>query len=1089
MKANRIAMWLLSLFLGIASMNAQQFTIKGEVLDETGEPLTGASVRVKGTPSGIITDIDGNFAISVKKGDILSVSYIGYMPQEITITGDQNLKIVLKEDSQTLEEVVVVGYGTMRKKDLTGAVVQIKPDQLADQNPGNVQELLRGTAGLQIGYDASAKGGGSIQLRGQNSVRAANKDDDYVGDAHSSPLIVLDGMIFYGELSEINPDDIAQIDVLKDASSTAVYGARAAAGVIIITTKKGKMGKPVINVSANLAINTKSDYNDFYDAEGYLRYHEDWRKKDTYGLNPETGKYEAYVTGNVGKGYFDHPSRLGKYGVDEATWMGYGANPGQSAEDVYIHRLFTENPGANVYANYLAGRTYDWNKNTFRTGLNQDYNASISGASERMNYYLSFGYLNNEGAVRGNDYYAFRSNIKLSGKVTDWLEIGANVNFQDRSDGDIQVNLGSNYWDANQLRNSPFSLAFDETGAPIQYPMGADTKYGHNYFFERNYYDLEKGYTTLNSIITANVYLPLGFTYRFNIAPRYQHFYNRYFMSHDKPDSTDTGTGVDREWSKSFDWALNNTITWDRYFKENMHHVIITLVQEAEDNRYWQDKTEARNIKPSDALGFHNTSNATLADSKFWTTDTHYTADALMARGFYSYDDRYMITATVRRDGYSAFGKNKAHATFPSVALGWVFTNEKFWKGYWMNSGKLRLSWGKNGNRQLKDPYLALANLGSGQGGTMTYLKPDGSIAEEMKYLMMDRLANKDLQWESTESWNAGLDLAFLNQRISASIDVYHKATTNMILPMSLPGFSGFGRVATNLGKVTNDGFELTINSTNIRMKNFEWNTTLGFSYNRNRIRTIKGDMEDILDADGNVIGRREQNDLNNKWYIGKPIGEIWDYKVTGIWQADEIEEAARYGQRPGDPKVANLYTADDKVNADGTVTPVYNDKDKVYLGTTNPPIYWSLRNNFKLWQNFDVAISLYSYMGHKSLENYYLNGDNGGSLMSKGYNTMKKTYWTPENPSNTYARLDAKGPSGATGAQRLHKRDFIRLDNISLGYTLPTKWTNRVMLDRVRFSFGIRNVCTWARDWEYGDPETGGLATRTYTFGLNITL
>ncbi len=1089
----------LTLMMNVPYLGAQnsQVTVTGKVEDAMG-PVIGASIVEKGVASnGTITDIDGNFSIKVNPNATLVVSFIGYKTVEIPVKGQRNVKATLQEDSEMLDEVVVVGYGTMRKKDLTGSVIQIRPEKLANEAPKTVQDVLRGTPGLNVGYDASAKGGGSMMVRGQRSVYQT--DDDITKDTHNSPLIILDGMQFYGELSEINTEDIGQIDVLKDASAAAIYGAKGANGVIVVTTKKGKMGKPTINVSATLGVNTKSAYRDVFNASEYMQYREDWYKVGVDGKNPLTGVYEAYgrhkwvvddnKTGEghyervTSLGYYDRLSNIGRYGITEEQWMAYTANEaGELAQSVYAKRLGLEDA---VLRNYLAGNTHDWYDQTFRTGINQDYNASISGATERMSYYMSFGYQKNEGAVKGNDYNAMRANLKVSGKVTDWLEIGANVNFQDRSDGDIQVSLGTNYWDANMLRNSPYSDYRNEDGSLVQYPMGSTVKRGYNYEFDRQYLDLDKGYTVLNTIFNAKVKLPFNITYDFNIAPRYEFFHNFYFMSADLPDSSPTSRGVDREHSKRFDYSLNNTITWDYTFAQK-HHVVLTLVQEAEERRYWNDKIEARNILPSDALGFHNTQNGTKDNSNFKTNDTHETAAAYLGRLFYSYDDRYMFTGSVRRDGYCAFGANNPWATFPSLSVAWSFVNEKFFKWEPMSTGKLRVSWGKNGNRQLKDPYLALSNLASGTGGTMGYFT--GSDYVDMKYLSVDRLRNSNLQWEKTSSWNFGLDFGFLNNRIGGSLEAYFMKTTDMIMNQRLPGFCGFGSVTTNLGEVQNNGFELSLNTINIQNKDFEWRTTFGFSYNKNQIKHLYYEYENILDAEGNIIGRKEQDDTSNKWFIGKSIGEIWDYKVTGIWQVDEVDEAAKVGQQPGDPKVENHYTDDDKINADGSRTPVYNDKDKQFLGTTNAPIRWSLRNEFTILKNIDFSFNLYSYMGHKSLEGYYLNNDNGGSLMTYGFNTFKKNYWTIDNPSNTYARLEAKGPDGATGAQRLHNRNFIRLDNISLAYTLPQKLTKKWQIDRVKLYATVRNVATWAADWEYADPETGGLATRTYTFGLNLT-
>jgi TonB-linked SusC/RagA family outer membrane protein len=1065
--------------MNIQLLNAQsqRIDVTGVVKDAMGETIIGASVLEKGATNGTVTDLEGRFSLTVASRSTLVVSYIGYTAQEIPVNGRSSLTIILEEDSKILDEVVVVGYGTMRKKDLTGSIVQIRPDKLANENPKTVQDILRGTPGLQVGYDASAKGGGSMQIRGQRSV--------YTDGGHNDPLIILDGMIFYGELSEINPDDIGQIDVLKDASAASVYGARAASGVIIITTKKGKLGKPVVNISANTGVTAKSSYREMFSPSDYMQYREDWYKAETYGMNDATGRYEAYQTDAMKSkaGYYDRPENLSQYGVLLDQWRAYSSNSaGESDASIYARRLLLE--GA-VLENYLAGKTFDWYDHTFRTGFNQDYNVSVSGASDKMNYYLSVGYLRNEGAVNYNDYQAVRSNLKLEGKVNKWLEIGANINFQNRSDGDLQPGLGTNYWDANQLRNSPYSNYINEDGSLAQYPMGASLKRGHNYDFDKQFLDLEKGYTVLNSIFNVKVKLPFNITYSFNASPRFQWFYDRYFMSADLPDSSPKSRGVNREQAKRFDWSLNNTIAWDYTFAKK-HHVNLTLVQEAEERRYWQDKIESRNILPSDALGFHNTQNGTKEDSSFSTNDTHQTADALLARAFYSYDDRYMLTASVRRDGYSAFGQNNPYATFPSLALGWSFKNEKFFNWEPMSTGKLRISWGENGNRSLADPYVSLANLGSGLGATMGYIV-DKSM-EEVKYLLVDRLANPNLRWEKTASWNIGLDYGFLNDRITGTIEFYTMNTLDMIMGQRLPGFTGFGSITTNLGEVSNRGIELSINSTNIKNDVLEWNTSFTFSYNKNRIKHLYYEYEDVLDADGNVIGNKETDDTTNKWFIGKPISTIWDYRVTGIWQEDEYEEAKRHGQRPGDAKVANNYTADDKVNNDGTVSPVYNDKDKEHLGQTAPPIHWQLRNDFTLWKDFSISFNIYSYMGHKSLSSIYLNQDNGGSLITYNYNTFRKEYWTPDNPTNKYGRLNAQGPAGITGIGRLYDRSFIRLENISVGYTLPKAWVQKLDVEKVKVSGSVRNVAVWNKDWEYGDPETGGLATRVFSLGLNVT-
>jgi len=1071
---------LVSLFLSF-DLCAQtgDRNITGIVLDNSQEPAIGAPVALKGSTVGTITDIDGKFSLNVPEKGTLVISYIGYITQEIEITGNSEYKIVLQESDLKLDEVVVVGYGTMRKKDLTGSITQIKPDNIAIENPKTVQDILRGTPGLQVGYDASAKGGGNMELRGKRSV--------YDDGGHNNPLLIVDGMQFYGELSEINPDDIGQIDVLKDASAAAIYGAKAASGVIIITTKKGKQGKPVINVSTNFGFTQRAKYRKRFEPEDYLQHRQDWYEAKTYGINPQTGAYEAYQVGDKVQqpGYYSRP---GQASVSMDDWRAYTNNEsGESDLSIWAKRVGFS---GNALANLLAGKTVDWEDHTYRTGFNQDYNASISGAGERVNYYFSMGYLKNEGVIRSDNYEAIRANMKINANITNWLEIGANVNFQDRSDGSIAID--QDYF----LRNSPYADYKDENGNLVQYPLDESySQRGYNYDFVKNYRELEKGYTVLNSIFNAKVTLPFGITYSFNASPRYQFFYDRYFESAQEPGSDPTTRGANREQQKRFDWSLNNTINWDYTFDEK-HHVNLTLVQEAEERQSWKDRIEARNILPSDALGHHNTQNGSKEYSKYESEDKHETADALLARLFYSYDSRYMITSSIRRDGYCAFGSTNPYAYFPSVALAWTFTNEKFFK--WqdiMSTGKLRVSYGKNGNRSLSDPYQALANLSGGGNKLQGYINSSGEL-ELMRYLMVDRMANPYLQWEKTSSWNFGLDYGFLNDRISGSIEYYSMKTNDMIMRQRLPEFTGFLNITTNLGEVRNKGIEISVNSLNIDSKNLKWTTTLGFSYNKNEIKHLYYENENILDAGGNVIGTKEMDDKTNGWFIGKPISEIWNYRVTGIWQKDEATEAARYGQRPGDPKVANSYTADDIVNDDGTTTPVYNDNDKEFLGQTSPPFYWSMRNEFTLWKDFTFSFNIYSYMGHKGLLGYYLNNDDDGGRMSYALqNVPEKEYWTLNNPTNEYGRIEAKGPTGAAGVEKVYDRSFIRLENISLGYTLPQKWTSRFNVERIKVFTTVRNVAVWAKEWPIGDPEVdprpgdgNGMSSRVYTLGLNFT-
>ncbi len=1062
----------------IALAQSQSIQISGTVTSEDGNPVEGATVRVKGTDRATSTNVDGRYTIELPTAGATTLVFnsTGYAMQEVPIQNRTAINITLSTDVHGMDEVVVVGYGSMRKKDLTGAVTQIRPDAIADENPRTVQDILRGTPGVRVDFDPRAKGGGGLQIRGQRSV--------YDAGGHNSPLLILDGMIYYGELSEINPDDIEQMDILKDASAAAVYGAQAASGVIIITTKKGKPGKPVVNFRSNIGTSTLATYRELFNQDEYLKHREDWLTKNTYGINPNTGAYEAYRTGTFANrpGYFMRPDRL-PADVSADTWRAYTTNTaGESDMAIWGRRLGFQ---GNALQNFLDGKFTDWSDRVFRTGFDQDYNGSVSGAGDRVNYYLSMGYMKNQGVVVSDNYRAVRANMKVDAKVTNWFELGANVNFQNRSDGNIDIDQGQ------ALRNSPYADYADANGNPQQFPLSGEfSQRGYNFDFLRQYFELEKGFTTLNSILQARVKLPFNINYSFNASPRFQFFHDRYFMSAKLPGSNPKDRGVNREQSQRFDWSINNVLNWDHEFNDK-HRINATFVYEAEDRRSWKDVINARNIQPTDELGFHNTGNGTKEDSSFSSYDDRQTADGMLGRLHYVYDDRYLVTTSLRRDGYSGFGASNPHAYFPSAAVAWNFTNESFfnWKDI-VDNGKLRLSYGENGNRALEDPNLALSNLYGGSGHMQGYINAAGDLAL-YRYLMAQRLANPALQWEKTASWNLGLEFTMFNNRLSTTMEYYSMSTKDMIMQQRLPTFIGFDRIATNLGEVTNKGFELTVNTVNIQRENFRWSTNFGMSYNKNRIKHLYYQYEDIIGPDGNVISRTEINDIPNGWFIGQPIDAIWDYNVTGIWQTSEYDEAVRHGQLPGDPKVANNYTADDVTNANGTVRPVYTDMDKEFLGRKVAPFQWSLRSDFTLWKNFSASFNLYAYTGHKRLEGIYLNNDDNGGHMTYGLaNMARKEYWTPDNPTNEYGRIEAAGPIGAGGVRKLYNRSFVRLENISIGYTLPKRWTSNVELSTVKFFGAVRNVAVWSPGWEYGDPETqdtGSWAPRLYTFGLNL--
>lgn len=1024
--------------------------------EETGQPLWGVSVTVKNAASSFSasmqTDSTGYFTFArlpAGPGYSFTFSFIGFESQ--TLSG-YNLKagaafalrVDLKNADQKINEVVVVGYGSMQKKDLTGAISQVKAERLQKESPRSIQDMLRtGVPGMYVGQSAGAKGGGDIRVRGDRSLKADN-----------APLIVLDGVIFFGELSEINPQDVDRMDVLKDASAAAIYGAKSANGVIIITTKKGASDKPTVRFDASTGIVTQGKTRPVYDAQGYLNYRTDLFNSTTRWETP--AKYTRPTAEN-----------LAKYNVTMDEWRAYDALDG-TPDEIWLLRigLFDKER-----ANYAKGRTYDWFKHSFQQGKQQNYNVSLSGRNKDLfNYYISMGYINNDGIVKDDKYRAYRANIKVDGKVNKWMQTGININFQDRTDQNFDnfFTKMAYDWEAQIINNSPYALPYDSNGVLDGQPMGASVNQGKNSAYDNKYRELERGATTLNTTIYETIKLPFNITYQMNFSPRLQWFYNRYHESSQNPLWTDNGK-VMRESTKYFDWQIDNIITWDYTFARK-HKVKVTLLQNAEEHRSWNENITARDFTPTDALGVHNLSAANPVKTTLGSNDQHSTGDALMGRLFYSYDNKYMLTASIRRDGYSAFGASNPRAVFPSLAAAWNFAGENFFHFSPMSMGKLRLSWGMNGNRSI-GIYQALSNLTTGSG-RYAYVQPNGTVYE-LSQLYVDRMANYDLKWESTSSWNVGLDFGFLDNRITGNVEVYYMPTTDLLMDQLLPDFTGFSRVTTNLGEVVNKGFELGITTTNVKRENFEWSTTVNAFFNKNEIKHLYYTYEDVIDENGHVIGSKEIDDLQNKWYIGKDRSAIWTYKVQGIWQENEREKAAEYGEIPGDVKVLD-------VNGDGKFT----NEDKQFQGNRTPKLRWNLRNDFTVLKNFDISVSIYSNWGHHETSGDFLN--NFGSQVDRTNSYVRK-YWTPDRPNNTYARLNSTNVQNIDPVRVIDK-SYIRLDNVSVSYTLPLAVTRRMDMSQLRVYASIRNVAVWAKEWEYWDPETTSLMPRYYTVGVTAS-
>lgn len=1035
----KFCMLILYSMLLCIQINAQTGNkpISGLVLDDKQEPIIGATVTLKGSTVGTVTDIDGKFQLNVPSKGTLTVSYLGYTTKETEITGRSEYKITMSENALDLEEIVVVGYGTARKKDLTGAVSNLRTDKLETEAPRSVQDMLRANiAGLDVGLSGKAKGSSDMLIRGKSTLR----------DGKGGPLYVLDGVIYDGDLSDLNTNDIASIDVLKDASSAAVFGAKSGYGVIVITTKKGSdRGKPVVNFNANWGWVTMANQRKVMSPDSYLQFRQELKNSE-YGAD----YYEKYPQ------MYTDPRKVN--GINTLDWYNYDMKtPVSSVTDEeliskWLSRLYLTSPEID---NYLAGKTTKWDDLVFHTGLQQEYTTSISNKTKDVTYYWSMGWQDRESLYVGDRFTNFTSRLNLESIINKYLTVGVNMNFSSRDEGYLPADWG-------QARNlSPYSAnTIGDDSSPYQfYPTGNVT--AKNPFYDNLYIDRKDLTTTINGTMYGKITLPYGFGYQVNFTPhlRWREYYN-----HKSSDHVDWAIGeAERTHEKWYNWQVDNLFTWKKEYAK-VHNIEVTGLINAEKSQYWRTTSKTSNFNPSDILGYHNMNAGTIPKAE--SSDNYSTGDALMGRLFYSYMNKYMLTTSIRRDGYSAFGKDNPHATFPAVAVGWVFTSEKFGEKLnpWMSYGKLRVSWGKNGNRDI-GIYDALADMNS----SLTPIIDAAGNIKLVSQLYVRRMANYSLQWENTTSYNLGLDFSVIKDILGGSIDVYNKETNDLLVNRTLPRFTGFENITANLGKIQNKGIEIALNANIMKVNNFEWNASGMFSINRRKILRLYGDMIDTFDENGNVTGKREADDTKNGWFIGHDPDQIYGYVRDGVWQIGEEAEAAKYGLKPGDFKYIDQ-------NGDGVMT----DDDKRFLKYKTPRFRWSFRSNFRIYNDFDLSFMVYSLWGQYDSFN-----DAANVLLADRLSNYDYPRWTPDNPINDYGRINSTNIGN-----NWVNRSFIRLDNITLSYRIPKTFLKRFLIEDMRLTGSIRNVAVFAPDWKgMWDPESGEPYGRTFSLGVNFTL
>jgi len=1011
---------------------AQTMEIRGTVISaETNEPLAGVTISVKGNKS-TASDDQGNFNLEVNQGDQVNFNMLNYKPQNFTVSqSESNLVIKLQGSIDNLDEVVVIGYGTAKRSDLTGSIARVDAKQFQNQPTTQLTEMLNGTvAGFNSNQSSTAAGGGSMEIRGPKSLNAS-----------TAPMIVLDGVIFNGSLTDINPADIETMDILKDASSTAVYGARAAAGVIQVTTKKGLTGSPRINLQANLGVSSLTHAIKPYDGQGYIKFRTDLMR----GYNSSKPNY-----------YYNHPDNLPD-GVDLDTWKQASNNPQDDNTKEWLSRL-------NFYDieidNYLAGKEIYWLDEIFRQGIKQNYDLNISGGAEKVKYYWSLGYQDNEGISLGDDFNIIRSRLNTDFTITDWLSAGVNAQFSDRNQQQIIPSINAMYI------MSPYGSMYDENGELLWYPnsFAVASPLINNLGGQ----DQLNKVNSLFSSVYMNIKLPLGISYKASFQPRYtfEKLYNFF------PSTTLTGGSTYKDGyatrveSSSFEWMLDHLFHWNKKF--GIHQFDATLLYSAEKIDTWSSSLSNQSFNPNQSLGYHGIQFG--SDHKVSSDDTRATGDAAMARLNYTLNDRYLFTASVRRDGYSAFGKKNPRATFPAFAIAWRLSQESFFQVKHIDDLKIRASWGINGNRSIGQ-YAALATVNSNRyfNGTLSQIG-----------VFNNTLSNYDLKWEQTESYNFGVDLTMFKNRVNLTADVYSMSTIDLLMNRKLPEITGYTSIVTNLGRLSNKGWEISLNTLNIDRENLKWNSSIVYSANRNKIEELFGDFGET--TINGVTGFQELPDYSNEWFPGQAIDRIWNYDVVGIWQNEEAEEAAKYQLKPGDFKV---------VDVDGNY--VYDALvDKQFIGHEQPRHRIGFRNSFDFLKNFSVSFFLRAELGHLG---YFAEAARaGGTDTYDKRSTYDLPYWTPENGQDEYARLNTLTTVFGGGIKIYKPLSYLRLQDLSFSYTVPSSTMEKIKVKNLRVFLAARNVFTLDK-WPGWDPETAYNSQntmpmpRTFSAGINFSL
>ena len=967
---------------------AQNKKITGTVTDSKQEPLIGVNVTLKGNSSvGTITDIDGNYTLSVPSDKaVLIYSYIGYTSQEVTVGQQSTINIILKEDAQALDEVVVVGYGVVKKRDLVGSIASVKSQDITAVPTSNVLESMQGKiAGLDMTRSSGQPGSSfNFTIRGNRSLTASN-----------APLILVDG-IAYGADIDINPNDVESIEVLKDASATAIYGSRGANGVILVTTKKGKEGKVKVDLNAY------------------------WGPSLSTNL-PKMNNTQQYVA------------------MRREAMRAVGQWSSPTDDSVIWDAVALERIKNNVNT--------DWYDLIMDDATTQNYQVSVSGGTEATKVSFSLDYFDETGILKGDDFNRYNGRMNLSQRIMKGMEAGASALFTTST----RNAAPSNVFHAAQTKE-PYGMPFNEDGTLNKYPFTGSGATDINMLFNQdrdNYVDETKSSRFFGTLF-LNWEIIKGLHFRTNFGYDSQNSRNGHFEG---VNSTFVGSNkglakVSKNETHSTAWTWENTLTYSKDF--GIHSLTALVGHSMSKNSYEDTYAEGKGLSFEQSL-FHNL-DGTQQDYVLSSSLTESSMLSYFARLNYKLLDKYLLTATLRADGSSVLAKGNQWGYFPSVAVAWRMKDESFLANVdEVSDLKLRLSYGLSGNSAVS-PYQTTGGLSK----TM-YEFGDVPAYGYRPYSM----ANLKLKWEKTRVLNFGIDFGLLNNRVYATIDAYKTWTSDLLLPMILPGHTGFTSVISNVGKTETRGIDLSINTVNFDTKDFKWTTDLTFSANKEKITALNTD----------------QDDVGSGWFIGSPTSVIYDYEKIGIWQTNEATEAAKYGQEPGDIKVRDL-------DKNGTID---SNNDRKVLGQLTPKWTAGLNNRFE-YKGWELSFFLYARVGHM------IASQAAGNFNPSGWtNSIACDYWTPENPTNSYPRPNFNKNESMLYKSTLayRKGDFLKIKDITFGYNFPKQMISKVNLSKLRIYTTLKNFFTFSEFSDY-DPERGGSnsypMTKQVVLGVNVS-